>query len=85
MEKTKNEDSSALRIELNARDGVVNETGLVPTLMVIKKLLVKCEKCCNPGAGEPVECRRVHALSVSFHLDVKYGLSGMSMIPQCLC
>lgn len=39
MEKTKNEDSSALRIELNSRDGVVNKTDLVPALMAIKKLL----------------------------------------------
>lgn len=39
MEKTRNEDSSALRIEVDAKDGVVNKTDLVPALMVVKKLL----------------------------------------------
>lgn len=31
--------TAALRIELNARDGVVTKTDLVPALVVIKKLL----------------------------------------------
>lgn len=39
MEKTENEDSSVLRIELNTGEGVVNKTGLVPALTIIEKLL----------------------------------------------
>lgn len=74
MEKTKNEDSSAQNKAKCTRDGVVNRDWLVPTLMVIKKLLVKCEKCCNPGGRASRVPKRVHKLSYPFHLDVKYGL-----------